>query len=63
MMRSGRTPRCIRFTPMKAKKSTNVLREDNKTLLGAVSVGDTKITAIYMQLVLNAIELPENPDC
>ncbi len=35
---------------------------DNKTLLGAVLVGDTSDYGNLLQLVLNAIELPENPD-
>ncbi len=36
--------------------------QDNKTLLGAVLVGDTSDYGNLLQLVLNAIELPENPD-
>lgn len=39
-----------------------IVSEDNKTLLGAVLVGDTSDYGNLLQLVLNAIELPENPD-
>ncbi|HBL7235242.1 TPA: nitrite reductase large subunit, partial [Serratia marcescens] len=35
---------------------------DNKTLLGAVLVGDTSDYGNLLQLALNGIELPENPD-
>ncbi len=38
-----------------------IVSEDNKTLLGAVLVGDTSDYGNLLQLVLNAIELPENP--
>ncbi len=37
-----------------------IVSEDNKTLLGAVLVGDTSDYGKLLQLVLNAIELPEN---
>ncbi|WP_034917568.1 nitrite reductase large subunit NirB [Erwinia sp. 9145] len=39
-----------------------VVSADNKTLLGAVLVGDTSDFGNLLQLMLNAIELPENPD-
>ncbi|WP_114193043.1 nitrite reductase large subunit NirB [Edaphovirga cremea] len=39
-----------------------VVSADNKTLLGAVLVGDTSDYGNLLQLALNAIELPENPD-
>ncbi|TCQ84780.1 MULTISPECIES: nitrite reductase large subunit NirB [Rahnella] len=39
-----------------------VVSEDNKTLLGAVLVGDTSDYGNLLQLVLNSIPLPENPD-
>ncbi|WP_163447134.1 hypothetical protein, partial [Escherichia coli] len=39
-----------------------IVSQDNKTLLGAVLVGDTSDYGNLLQLVLNAIELPENPD-
>ncbi|MBZ4363705.1 nitrite reductase (NAD(P)H), partial [Mycobacterium tuberculosis] len=39
-----------------------IVSADNKTLLGAVLVGDTSDYGNLLQLVLNAIELPENPD-
>ncbi len=48
-------------------KRARIVSEDNKTLLGAklvgaVLVGDTSDYGNLLQLVLNAIELPENPD-
>ncbi|CAI1186037.1 Nitric oxide reductase FlRd-NAD(+) reductase [Serratia plymuthica] len=39
-----------------------IVSADNKTLLGAVLVGDTSDYGNLLQLTLNAIELPENPD-
>jgi nitrite reductase (NADH) large subunit len=39
-----------------------IVSEDNKALLGAVLVGDTSDYGNLLQLVLNSIELPENPD-
>ena len=39
-----------------------VVSADNKTLLGAVLVGDTSDYGNLLQLALNGIELPENPD-
>ncbi|WP_338560244.1 nitrite reductase large subunit NirB [Erwinia sp. E_sp_B01_3] len=39
-----------------------VVSADNKTLLGAVLVGDTSDFGNLLQLMLNAIELPDNPD-
>jgi len=39
-----------------------VVSEDNTTLLGAVLVGDTSDYGNLLQLVLNSIPLPENPD-
>lgn len=39
-----------------------IVSADNKTLLGAVLVGDTADYGHLQQLVLNAITLPENPD-
>lgn len=39
-----------------------IVSKDNKVLLGAVLVGDTGDYGNLLQLVLNAIELPENPD-
>lgn len=52
------------FTSTKAKEIYKrlIVSEDNKTLLGAVLVGDTSDYGNLLQLVLNAIELPENPD-
>lgn len=39
-----------------------VVSEDNKLLLGAVLVGDADAYGNLLQLALNNIELPENPD-
>ncbi|WP_428944861.1 nitrite reductase large subunit NirB [Pantoea sp. FN060301] len=39
-----------------------VVSADNKTLLGAVLVGDTSDYGNLLQLMLNSIELPEHPD-
>ncbi|WP_380183337.1 nitrite reductase large subunit NirB [Kalamiella sp. sgz302252] len=39
-----------------------IVSADNKTLLGAVLVGDTSDYGNLLQLMLNGIELPENPD-
>ncbi|QPI32046.1 nitrite reductase large subunit [Serratia sp. CMO1] len=39
-----------------------VVSADNKTLLGAVLVGDTSDYGNLLQLALNGIALPENPD-
>ncbi len=39
-----------------------VISEDNKTLLGAVLVGDTTDYDSLLQYALNGIELPEHPD-
>ena len=38
-----------------------IVSEDNKTLLGAVLVGDTSDYGNLLQLALNHIALPENP--
>lgn len=39
-----------------------IVSDDNKYLLGAVLVGDTDDYGNLLQLALNRIELPENPD-
>lgn len=39
-----------------------IVSDDNKYLLGAVLVGDTEDYGNLLQLALNRIELPENPD-
>lgn len=39
-----------------------ILSEDQKTLLGAVLVGDTRDYGNLLQLVLNAIPLPDQPE-
>lgn len=61
----GRTPGARHYVYMDGNKSIYkrlIVSGDNKTLLGAVLVGDTGDYGNLLQLMLNAIELPENPD-
>ncbi len=61
----GRTPGARSYVYLDKSKEIYkrlIVSEDNKTLLGAVLVGDTSDYGNLLQLVLNAIELPENPD-
>lgn len=61
----GRTPGARSYVYLDESKEIYkrlIVSEDNKTLLGAVLVGDTSDYGNLLQLVLNAIELPENPD-
>lgn len=61
----GRTPGARSYVYLDESKEVYkrlIVSEDNKTLLGAVLVGDTSDYGNLLQLVLNAIELPENPD-
>lgn len=61
----GRTPGARSYIYLDEKKEIYkrvIVSQDNKTLLGAVLVGDTSDYGNLLQLVLNAIELPENPD-
>ena len=61
----GRTPNARSYVYLDESKEVYkrlIVSEDNKTLLGAVLVGDTGDYGNLLQLVLNAIELPENPD-
>ncbi len=61
----GRTPgarSCVYLDESKEVYKRLIVSADNKTLLGAVLVGDTSDYGNLLQLVLNAIELPENPD-
>ncbi|MDW8845321.1 nitrite reductase large subunit NirB [Erwinia sp. MMLR14_017] len=61
----GRTPGARSYVYLDESKEVYkrlVVSEDNKTLLGAVLVGDTSDYGNLLQLMLNAIELPENPD-
>ncbi|MQK22268.1 nitrite reductase (NAD(P)H), partial [Escherichia coli] len=61
----GRTPGARSYVYLDESKEVYkrlIVSEDNKTLLGAVLVGDTSDYGNLLQLVLNGIELPENPD-
>ncbi|VTM22809.1 Rubredoxin-NAD(+) reductase [Raoultella terrigena] len=61
----GRTPGARSYVYLDESKEVYkrlIVSADNKTLLGAVLVGDTSDYGNLLQLVLNAIELPENPD-
>jgi len=61
----GRTPGARSYVYLDESKEVYkrlVVSKDNKTLLGAVLVGDTSDYGNLLQLMLNAIELPENPD-
>lgn len=61
----GRTPNTRSYVYLDESKEVYkrlIVSEDNKALLGAVLVGDTRDYGNLLQLVLNAIELPENPD-
>lgn len=61
----GRTPNTRSYVYLDENKEVYkrlIVSEDNKALLGAVLVGDTSDYGSLLQLVLNAIELPENPD-
>ena len=61
----GRTPNTRSYVYLDENKEVYkrlIVSEDNKALLGAVLVGDTSDYGNLLQLVLNDIELPENPD-
>jgi len=61
----GRTPDARSYVYLDENKEIYkrlVVSADNKTLLGAVLVGDTSDYGNLLQLALNAIELPVNPD-
>ncbi|WP_312836724.1 nitrite reductase large subunit NirB [Pantoea sp.] len=61
----GRTPGARSYIWLDENKSVYkrlVVSEDNKTLLGAVLVGDTSDYGNLLQLALNQIPLPENPE-
>ena len=60
----GRTPGARSYVYLDESKEVYkrlIVSPDNKTLLGAVLVGDTSDYGNLLQLVLNPIELPENP--
>ena len=61
----GRTPGARSYVYPRRKQrdlQTPDCQRRQQTLLGAVLVGDTSDYGNLLQLVLNAIELPENPD-
>lgn len=61
----GRTPGARSYVYLDESKEVYkrlIVSEDNKTLLGAVLVGDTSDYGNLLQLTLNAIELPDHPD-
>ncbi|WP_312110011.1 nitrite reductase large subunit NirB [Pantoea septica] len=61
----GRTPGARSYVWLDENRSVYkrlIVSEDGKTLLGAVLVGDTSDYGNLLQLVLNAIPLPENPE-
>ncbi|QCR35069.1 nitrite reductase large subunit NirB [Nissabacter sp. SGAir0207] len=61
----GRTPGARSYVYLDERQEIYkrlVVSEDNKTLLGAVLVGDTSDYGNLLQLALNAIPLPEHPD-
>ncbi|WP_312061677.1 nitrite reductase large subunit NirB [Pantoea septica] len=61
----GRTPGARSYVWLDESRSVYkrlIVSEDGKTLLGAVLVGDTSDYGNLLQLVLNAIPLPENPE-
>ncbi|MEW6485762.1 nitrite reductase large subunit NirB [Tatumella sp. UCD-D_suzukii] len=61
----GRTPGCRSYIYLNENQEVYkrlIVSADNRLLLGAVLVGDTSDYANLLQLMLNGIELPENPD-
>ena len=61
----GRTPGARSYVWLDESRSVYkrlIVSEDGKTLIGAVLVGDTSDYGNLLQLVLNAIPLPENPE-
>ncbi len=60
-----RTPGCKRYTWFDGANDVYkkiVVSEDGKYLLGAVMIGDTEDYGQLLQLMLNNMELPENPE-
>jgi nitrite reductase (NADH) large subunit len=61
----GRTPGARSYVWLDEQRSIYkrlIVSEDNKTLLGAVLVGDTSDYGNLLQLTLNSITLPEHPE-
>ena len=62
---NGRTPGCVSYVYMNEEQEVYkrlIVSEDNKKLLGAVLIGDTSDYGDLLQLKLNDIDLPANPD-
>ncbi|WP_318413204.1 nitrite reductase large subunit NirB [Photobacterium leiognathi] len=62
---NGRTENCKSYVYLNEQEEVYkriIVSEDGKTLLGAVLVGDTADYGNLLQLALNNVELPENPD-
>ncbi len=62
---NGRTPGCKSYVYQNEAEEVYkriIVSEDGKKLLGAVLVGDASDFGDLLQLKLNDIELPENPD-
>ncbi|PSV07600.1 nitrite reductase large subunit NirB [Photobacterium leiognathi] len=62
---NGRTENCKSYVYLNEQEDVYkriIVSEDGKTLLGAVLVGDTADYGNLLQLALNNVELPENPD-
>ncbi|SDH63619.1 assimilatory nitrite reductase (NAD(P)H) large subunit precursor [Vibrio xiamenensis] len=62
---NGRTPGCKSYVYQNEEQEVYkrlIVSPDNKTLLGAVLVGDTSDYGDLLQLALNQIELPKHPD-
>ncbi len=62
---NGRTPNSKNYVYLNEQQDVYkriIVSEDGKQLLGAVLVGDTADYGNLLQLKLNNIELPENPD-
>ncbi|PQJ66653.1 nitrite reductase large subunit NirB [Photobacterium angustum] len=62
---NGRTENCKSYVYLNEQEEVYkriIVSEDGKYLLGAVLVGDTSDYGNLLQLSLNNIELPENPD-
>ncbi|MHA2939607.1 nitrite reductase large subunit NirB [Vibrio sp. RC27] len=62
---TGETPNCKSYVYLNETQGVYkrlITSEDNKTLLGAVLVGDASDYGNLLQLKLNDMELPEHPD-
>ncbi|CAM3037919.1 nitrite reductase large subunit NirB [Vibrio mytili] len=62
---NGRTEGCKSYVYQNEEQEVYkrlIVSKDNKKLLGAVMVGDTSDYGDLLQLMLNEIDLPDNPD-